>query len=127
MEIDVINIIVQTIIAVIIVTPMGTIHELIHVWKAKKLGYEVTKIDLRRNATHVKIEADDPNHKRIAAAPYYFMFPIGIIISIIGYITGIIGILVGGITILFLHSLSFWLEGEDPDENVSESKSNTPL
>jgi len=124
MSINLVEVLIQTIIAIVCVVPMGTLHELIHAWKAKQLGYTVKSMNLRKNETIIDIQADDPNHEKIAKAPYYFMFPIGAIIIIAGYFLEVLGMIIGGIAILFLHLISFWLEGEDPYETHKSEPDN---
>lgn len=124
---DVTEIVFHLVVAILIVTPTGTLHEWLHTRKARQLGYEVVHTNYRTNETEVKIEPDDPNVKVIGNAPYYVLFPLGAIIIIVGYIFSILGVIVGGIAILFLHAISFWLEGEDLHEVNDKSESDTEI
>ena len=104
---------IHTVIAIAILLPCGWLHEYLHCVAARKLGYKVTSMNLRRNETDIKISPDDPNVKKISNAPYYILVPFGIILLVIGIGFGILGVGIAGVGILFLHSLSFWFEGKE--------------
>lgn len=92
-------------------------HEVIHYAVAKKMGYKINGFKLWKNEVDVDIKPDDPNFKKIARAPYYVLIPVGALLVIWGVLMYpgeyFLGILVAGVTILFLHCLSFPFEGKD--------------
>ena len=46
---DYVNIIIHTIIALAIAIPSGKLHELLHVYSAKRMGYKINKIEWWKN------------------------------------------------------------------------------
>lgn len=120
---NILNIILHTIIAIVITLILGKFHEVLHAFKAKKLGYKVNKISLWKNETDIEINENDPNHKKIAYFPYYVMFPLGILLIIFGWQpwkggTFIFGVLISGVAIIFLHCLSLIYEGKDLNDKM---------
>jgi len=115
MEFNIINIIFHAVVAILIAVPCGKIHELIHVYSAKKLGYKINKIEWWKNEVDIAIEQDDPNNKKIARAPYYVMIPFSIILIIIGWQLKFLGVGVAGVGLLLMHLVTFKLEGREED------------
>jgi len=101
-----------------IAVSLGWLHEYLHAFEAKRRGYKVNKINLRRNETDIEIEMDDPNFKKIARAPYLVIFPLSIFLLFIGIFFGILGLIVAGVASVILHSVSFWFEGKDIKETL---------
>jgi len=122
-DITLFEVTIHTVIAIAIVLPCGWLHEYLHCVAARKLGYKVTSMNLRRNETDIKISPDDPNVKKIAKAPYYILTPIGIILLVVGIALNILGVGIAGVTILFLHGLSFWFEGKEKENEKVECES----
>jgi hypothetical protein len=110
-------IIINTFIAMVIALLLAKTHEVIHYVVAKKMGYKINGFKLWKNEVDVDIKPDDPNFKKIARAPYYVLIPVGALLVIWGVLMYpgeyFLGILVAGVTILFLHCLSFPFEGKD--------------
>ena len=105
------DVLLDIIIAIIIAVPCGTLHEYLHVRKAIKLGYKA-KVNFRRNETEIDVPPDSPDVKKIARAPYVVMIPLSLFLILIGYYIKF-GILIGGVCVLFLHIISYPLEGKD--------------
>jgi len=106
------NFIIHAIIAICIAVPFGTIHEYLHMRKAKQLGCAVTTGPRFKNETIV--DTNDPVLvKKIGNAPYPVIVPIAIIILIIGIYLMQIGVIVGSGATLLLHAISYPLEGRD--------------
>lgn len=120
MEFNYINIIFHLAVAIGIAVPCGKLHELFHVYSAKKLGYKINKIEWWKNEVDIAIEQDDPNNAKIARAPYYFMIPFSIILIILGWQFKFLGVGVAGVGLLLMHLVTFKLEGREVDEVVRE-------
>jgi len=103
-------IILHTIVAFVICLIAGKVHELLHVYVAKKYGYTITSFALWKNEVDIDIEPDDPNVKKIAHAPYFVMFPLGGILVVLGWYIDFLGILVAGVGIVLMHSVTVFLE-----------------
>jgi hypothetical protein len=104
-------------IALAIAMPLGKLHEYIHKWTAERLGYKVTGFKLWKNETDVDIKKSDPNWKKVAYAPYYYLIPLGLCIMTIGFIIidryiGL-GLVVGGGGTVLMHVVSIRMEGRD--------------
>jgi len=116
------SIIFNTIIALVITLVIGKLHEVIHMVTAQRLGYKVTGFKLWKNEVDVDIKPDDPNFRKIANAPYYIMIPVGIALTIVGLFLYpgefFLGIFIAGVATLFLHGLSFLVEGKDVKREV---------
>jgi len=115
MEFNILNIIFHAVVAIAIVVPCGKIHELIHVYMAKKLGYKINYIKLWKNEVDIEIEPDDPNSRKIANAPYYVMIPFSIILIWLGWHFKFLGIGVAGVGLLLMHLVTFKLEGRESE------------
>jgi hypothetical protein len=102
----------QIIIAILFSMAVGKFHETIHLITAKLLGYKVKYFKLWRNETDVDIQDTDPNWKKIARAPYYVMFPLGVVLIIVGWYYSL-GLFVAGIGTIIMHLVTFNLEGKD--------------
>ena len=99
------------IIAIIIAVPCGTLHEYLHVREAIKLGYQAN-VNFRRNETEIDVPSGSPDAKKIARAPYKVMIPLSLFLIFLGYYINF-GILIAGVCVLFLHIISYPLEGRD--------------
>lgn len=103
----------HTIVALVICLIAGKFHEVLHVVVAKKYGYKIKSFALWKNEVDVDIEADDPNLKKIANAPYFVMFPLGVCLILVGWFIDFLGILVAGVGIILMHSVTVFLEGRE--------------
>jgi len=105
-------------IALCIGLSMGTIHELLHVSTAKKLGCNIKKLNLLKNEVVIDTSHLNPKQiKKISNAPYKVLVPLNIIILILGVVLNSIGLMVGSGFVLFAHCISYFREGR-PEENV---------
>ena len=95
---------------------VGWFHEVLHAYKAVRLGYKVNNMSFRRNETDIEIEEGDPNFRKIAMAPYYVIFPISIMILIAGFYFSFLGLIIAGVALILLHSISIFGEGKDIKE-----------
>lgn len=121
------NIIFHAIIAIIIAVSCGKIHELLHVVRAKQLGYKINKIEWWKNEVDIAITQDDPNNKAIGRFPYYVMIPASIIMIVVGWqpwnsiFPWFLGITIAGIGLLLMHLVTLPFEGrEDEIKKVSK-------
>jgi len=130
-------VVIPTLIAIAIVMPLSKAHELIHVYAAKKLGYKCTRFEIWKNQVEIhKGDCDgkcgdtcftksDPNWKKIAYAPYYYLIPVGLMFTIAGiYLFNYsdlicLGLTVGGVGTLFVNLLSIKMEGRDECQTVA--------
>ena len=125
---DILYVVINILIALAIAIPIGKLHEYIHKWTAERLGYKVTGFKLWKNETDVDIKKSDPNWKKVAYAPYYYLIPLGLGIAAVGFIIidryiGL-GILVGGVGTVLMHVVSIKVEGRDEciKDAVAEEK-----
>jgi len=114
---DIFLIILHAIIAIAIAVPMGKVHELIHLYTAKRLGYKIINFSLWKNETEVDIRADDPNVKKIGYAPYLVMVPLSIVLIVLGWQFQILGVLIGGAGSLLIHLITLPLEGRESKDD----------
>jgi len=111
----VIDLVIHGIIAICIAVPFGTVHEYLHMRKAKQLGCKVTKGPKFKNETIV--DTTDPVLvKKIGKAPYVVLVPLATIILVIGIYLIHIGLIVGGGGTLLIHIISYPLEGKERKE-----------
>ena len=99
-------------VAIMIPVFFGTLHEYLHAWRAKHLGYNV-KINLFRNYVDADVPKESPDFKKIANAPYVVILPLSLLIFILGIYFMQFGLVFGALTTLFLHVLSYPLEGKE--------------
>ena len=142
---NIVNIIINTGIAIFISIVIGKLHEVFHIIRANQLHYQVVNFELWKNETeigtcpvcnHVVVNENanvvgkckwckgplydqlpkDVEHK-IGKFPYYFNFPIGIALIIIGWFSQPFyiwwGIIVAGVFIVFAHIITLPLEGRE--------------
>lgn len=114
---DYLYFIIHTICACIIAVGFGWVHEYLHIRKAKQLGlkFKVAK----RFKNQVSVDTEDPEQiKQIANAPYKVLVPIAIVILALGIYFFQLGLIIGAGATLFLHVLSYRLEGKDGHSTV---------
>lgn len=135
--INIVNVIIHALIAIGITVPLGKVHEILHVIKAKQLGYKCTKFALCKNEIEVHqkdcdgncgdkcFTKNDPNWKNVAYAPYFVMFPLGFLLIVFGWQpwqggTFILGVFIAGVAVILLHCISLPFEGKDVRRKLSE-------
>ena len=102
-------------IAICIAVPFGTVHEYLHMRKAKQLGCKVTKGKRFKNETIV--DTTDPvKVKKIGRAPYPILVPLATVILVIGIYFMHVGLIVGGGGTILIHAISYPLEGREEKE-----------
>ena len=101
----------QTIIVIIICLILGKVHEFLHIYKAKKLGYTVKSFKWWKNETDINIEPDDPNVRKIALMPYVVLIPFGWLLVLIGLVFGSFAVMTSGFITVVIHALSVRKEG----------------
>ncbi len=118
-----IQLITQTLIAVITVFILGLSHEGLHYYQAIKLKYQVkwyrTRFTMGFTIDHPSIRGQITPEKQkikndintIGRFPYYFLFPISIALPIIGFFTWYWGFIAAGAVSLVFHILMFSKEG----------------
>ena len=106
---------IHAIIAAIIAVGFGAFHEYLHRRKAKLLGCKVKSTNWRKNETVIDTGNDPVKIKQIARAPYVVIVPLAIGILLMGIYYMHIGLMVGGGGTLFLHVISYPLEGRDEE------------
>jgi len=128
--INVLNVLFHIFVAISITLPLGKFHELLHVVKAKQLGYKCTKFSLWKNEIEIHrkdcdgkckdtcFTKENPHWKTVGYAPYFVMFPLGFLLIVLGLQpwqggTFILGVFVAGIAVILLHCLSLPFEGKN--------------
>jgi hypothetical protein len=113
----------ETLIAISTMLSIGFLHEYMHYYKAKKLGYEVswyrTRFMMGFSIEHSSIRGQRTPEKQkiiddiksIGRLPYYVLVPLSIVILLIGVYTWIWGFVVAGFLSLMFHGFSFTKEG----------------
>jgi len=91
---------------------LGKIHEILHIYKAKKLGYKVISWTRFKNEVDIDIQPNDPNVRKIGVFPYLVLVPIGWLIVVLGWFLNSFGILLAGIATIIIHGLSIGKEGK---------------
>ena len=112
--------IVQSVIAIVGMLIIGYLHEWLHKYKAKKLGYDCKRIDARHNSIIIDIDDGDPNIEVIGRYPYKILIPVGIVLSIVGFWVSL-GLMLIGIGTLLIHGAAWLREGEDVKEVFQEA------
>jgi len=107
--------IINTIIALAIALPMGSLHEYLHVRKAKQLGLEVSRVSYIRNEVLIDVN-DEKMDKQIRMAPYRVLFPLSLLILGIGLFFMQLGLMVGAGASVIMHLASYAMEGRDVKE-----------
>jgi len=109
------NVFVELVVALTTAVSMGFLHELLHIYMARHLGYNVKKIDFFKNEIIVDVD-DIDDIRKIARAPYIVLIPLNMIIFLTGIWFCSIGLIVGSLTVLLLHAVSYRREGIKIDE-----------
>jgi len=107
----ILDIIVNLLLAAVICILIEILHEYLHVYKARQLGYNVKNISIRKAEVDILIDRGDPNWVKIALFPYLFLVPLGFIFILCGWLLGITWLLWSGILVVIFHGISIWLEG----------------
>lgn len=113
-----IQVLVDTLLAITIVLSIAFVHEALHYYEAVKLGYRPkwwrTRFRMGFEISHHSERGKWlVDKKKIARIPYYFAIPVSVALIPIGYVLGFYGIMIAGIGSLILHGISFPLEGKD--------------
>jgi len=126
------NILVTTMLAITIMLIIMFLHEFLHYYQAKKLGYEVIwwrtkwrfgfdtdtdkkqqwRLDQEKNLSiKQRKQRNVSDVRKIATLPYYVIIPLSISIIILGFTLKINGIYYAGIASILLHVISYKKEG----------------
>lgn len=105
-------IITQFAITVLICFSLGKIHEILHIYKARQLGYRLISYKLFKNEVDIDILESDPNVRKIGLYPYIILVPLGWLLVPIGWYLDSFGILLAGVATVILHALSLKGEGK---------------
>jgi len=111
-------IVTHSIIAIAIALSLGFLHEVMHYWKATKLGYQpkwyrTTFRMYFEVSSHSNRKSWREDMKKIGIAPYYVVVPLSFAILIIGLSIQHLGIIIGGLGSIILHLVSYRKEGEE--------------
>lgn len=109
---DPVWLVIQFVIIVIITFSLGKVHETLHIYKAKKLGYRITSYKRWKNEVDIDIQPDDPNVKKIALFPYVVLVPLGWSLLPIGLYFDQFGVFLAGLATVIIHGLSLRREGK---------------
>jgi hypothetical protein len=111
-----VKILTDSLIAISIVVPLGFLHEGLHYWETKKLGYKVKwyrgKITMGFDVISDNKTDWEKNMKRIGRAPYKFIMPIAISIAFVGWLLNSLGVTVAGVASIVMHIYTFSREGK---------------
>lgn len=102
----------QFVIIFIITFGLGKVHEILHIYKAKKLGYRLISYKRWKNEVDIDIQPDDPNVKKIGLFPYIVLVPLGWLLLPIGFYFDQFGIFLAGLATVIIHGLSLRREGK---------------
>lgn len=118
----------DTVLSIAIVIILFLIHEGLHFYQAKKLGYNV-KWYRGKITMGFDIEDDVKDKekwkqdlKKIGYFPYIFIMPASVIILTIGFLLNSLGIAIAGFACILLHCITFPLEGRDEEEKEAKKK-----
>jgi len=119
--------VIQFVIILVICLALGKVHEGLHYYKAKKLGYKVTSFGKIKNFVDIHtMECDgkcndrgeecfnssDPNFRKVALFPYVVLVPIGWLLLPLGWFFDSFGIFIAGIATVLIHGLYLRKEGK---------------
>jgi len=109
---DPLRLVLQFLITIVICIALGKIHEVLHIYKAKKLGYKLLSYKLFKNEVDIDIQSDDPNVRKIALFPYIVLVPVGWLLVPLGWYIDSLGVLLAGLATVIIHFLSIRAEGK---------------
>ena len=107
--------IINAIIALAVALPMGTLHEYLHVRKAKQLGLKISRVSYLRNEVLIDVK-DEKLDKQIRMAPYRVIFPLSLLILGLGLFFKQLGLMVGAGALLIMHLATYAMEGREVKE-----------
>ena len=109
---NILDVVLNLIIAGVICVLFEIFHELLHILRAKQLGYKISSFSIKNAEVVVDVKNESDNIK-IARFPYLIILPVSILMLYIGYSYSIDFLTWSSIMIVIFHIISYKLEGRE--------------